>query len=181
MAEMVTGAELLDGIVGELARIVSVCCTETTLTVNVFFAVPEVAVIVIVDPAVAPTPESVAVTTPLEFVVVVAPESVPALADSATETPVIATLLEFFASTVIVAVVLPSAGIDVTLLEMANEATPLPVATGAAEVTVALPVKVPSVPVTVMTVPAVTPLAVSVVVAAPVEPVVADWRQGCRP
>src|ERR1700734_3257785 len=101
MAEMVTGAELLDGIVG-------VCCTETTLTVNVFFAVPEVAVSVIVDPAVAPTPERVAVTTPLEFVVVVAPESVPALADSPTETPVIATLLEFFASTVIVAVVLPS-------------------------------------------------------------------------
>jgi hypothetical protein len=173
MAEMVTGAELLDGIVGELVRIVSVCCVATTLTVNVFFAVPDVAVSVIVDPAVAPSPERVAVTTPLEFVVVVAPDSVPALAASATVAPLTATLLEFFASTVIVVVVLPSAGIDVAVLEIDNEATPLPVGTGAAAVTVALPVKVPSVPVTVITVPAATPLAVSVVVAAPVELVVA--------
>ena len=177
MAEMVTGAELLDGIVGELVRIVSVCCTETTLIVNVFVTVPDVAVSVIVDPAVAPTPERVAVTTPLEFVVVVSPDSVPALADSPTETPVIATLLAFFASTVIVAALLPSAGIDVKLLEMANEATPLPVAMGVAEVTVALPVKAPSVPVTVITVPTETPLAVRVVVAAPVEPVVAELEE----
>lgn len=181
MAVMITGAELLDGIDGELARSDSVCCVAITLTVTLPVAVPDVAVIVIVDPAVAPAADRVAVTVPLEFVVGVAPDNVPELADSVTVAPLTATLLEFFASTVIVAVVVPSTGIDATLLETVSEVTPLPLELGAAAVTAVLPDNVPSVPVTVITVPAATPLAVSVVVAVPVEFVVAELAERVPP
>jgi hypothetical protein len=145
---MVTGAELLDGIVGTLVRSVSVSWVETTATVVLPVTEPDVAVIVIVDPAVTPAPDSVAVMVPAELVVPVEPDMVPALAVSVMATPLRATLLELFASTVIVAVLLPSAGIDVTLLVTAK--------VDAVEVVVVVLVPVPVVPA-----PVVVPVPVS--------------------
>jgi hypothetical protein len=85
---------------------------------------PAAAVTVMVVPAATPAPDRVALIVPSEAVVAVAPESVPALADSVTAIPLSALLFASFASTVMVAVLLPSVGIDVALLETSRLETP---------------------------------------------------------
>jgi hypothetical protein len=120
---MVTGLEPLDGSVGALVSSEIVCCCATTMTVAVPDTEPEVAVRVMLVPAARPDPDKVAVIVPA--VPVVAPDiadRVPLLADNVTATPLSALLFASFASTVIVAELLPSVGIVAALLVMVNEA-----------------------------------------------------------
>jgi hypothetical protein len=134
--------------------------------------VPDVAVIVIVVPAVTPAADRLAVMVPFAAVVAPAPERVPALAPNVTATPVSALLLASFASTVMVAVPLPSAGRVATVLVTVSDAT-FDVPPLLATLTVVFPETVPAVAVTVIAVPAATPDAVSEVVAWPLVLVVA--------
>jgi hypothetical protein len=158
---MVADFVLAEGSCGELVRSVIVCCVATTLMVVLPVTEPEVAVIVMTDPAVAPLADKAAVMVPFALVLVVAPERVPPLADSVTGIALSALLLASFANTVIEAMLLPSDGMDVTLVETVSDATVLVVAT----VTVVFPDTVPALAVTVIAVPVATPEAVSEVVA----------------
>jgi hypothetical protein len=119
---------------------------------------PAVAVIVIVVPDVTPTADNVAVMVPFALVEALAPVRVPALAANVTGTPLTALLLASFASTVIVAVLLPSTGIEATLLDTVNEAAFEP---AVATVTVPLPNAEPAEADTVIVVPPATPDAVT--------------------
>ena len=85
-AVMVALVAPLDGICGALVVNPIVTWLDTTETVAVLDTEPDVAVIVIVVPAVTPDPDKVAVICPLAFVVAVAPERVPALAANVTGT-----------------------------------------------------------------------------------------------
>src|ERR1700722_15572993 len=118
---MVAGLELLEGICGELVSSVMVCCVATTLIVVLPVTVPDVAmdvaVTVIVVPAVTLAADRLAVMVPFAAVVAPAPERVPALAANVTATPLSALLLASFASTVMVAAPLPSEGRVATVLE----------------------------------------------------------------
>jgi hypothetical protein len=123
IAVMVVGLELSEANCGELASSVMLCCVATTLTVDLPDTEPDVAVIVIVDPAETPAADRLAVMVPFAAVLAAAPDSVPLVADSVTGTPLSALLFASFASTVIVAELLPSAGIEAALLDTVKVAT----------------------------------------------------------
>ena len=118
---MVTGAELLDGIESELARTVrlpeDVDPGAAAVTAVLPDKVPSVPVTVITVPTATPFAVSVVVATPVEVVVAVLEERVPAEVVKDTVAPEMPVPLELVTTAVIVTVVDPSsATVDALLL-----------------------------------------------------------------
>jgi hypothetical protein len=112
-----------EGIDGKLVSRVRVFCVLATITVVLPVTVPLVAVTVMVDPGVAVPEASVAVAVPVESVVPVVVVIFPELAANVTATPLTAALLEFLATTLIVAELEPSEGMVAVLVVTVRLAT----------------------------------------------------------